>query len=124
MRSFLAAAAFVSLAACSQPKEAATPARAVTTTTSAEKTVTISPQVQALLKPDPDLDRKLSPEEVRATLAAARPQGKPLATAPPSAPADESDWKKAEDTAAAKRAAYEARLRSTTVYIGPDRMDH
>jgi len=96
----------------------------VTTTTASEKTVAISPQVQALLKPDPDIDRKLSPEEVRAMLAAAQTQPLPKGVASPPALADKSDWKKSEDAADAKRAAWEARLRATTVYLGPDGMYH
>ena len=122
MRRLVTASAIVFLAACSREKQTVAPARAVTT--APEKAVAISPQVQALLKPDPDLDRKLSPEEVRATLAAAQTQPPPNRVAPPSAPTGESDWKKAENDVDAKRAAYEARLRSITVYLGPDGMYH
>ena len=122
MRCLLTAVAIAILAGCSKPAPA--PARPATTTTAPEKTVTISPEVQALLKPDPDLDRKISPGEVKATLAAAQGQNPPATAAPLAPPGEKSDWKKAEESADAKRAAYEARLRATTVYLGSDGMYH
>jgi hypothetical protein len=101
---------------------AAQPKRPVVTST-ADKAVQLSPAVTALLKPDPDVDRKITPEEIKAALAAAQSSSPPPAIAP--LPAHGSgEWQKLEAEQKAKSDEYERRLASTTVYVGPDGRYH
>jgi hypothetical protein len=84
----------------------------------------VSPAVTALLKPDPDLDKKMTAEEIKATLAAAqRSTPAPPAIAPLPERGD-GEWQKLESDQKAKLDEYERRLATTTVYIGPDGMYH
>ena len=84
----------------------------------------VSPAVTALLKPDPDLDKKMTADEIRATLAAAqRSAPVPPAIAPLPGRGD-GQWQKLESDQKAKLDEYERRLATTTVYIGPDGMYH
>jgi len=84
----------------------------------------VSPAVTALLKPDPDLDKKMTAEEIKATLAAAQRSAPALpAMAPRPGPGD-GQWQKLESDQKAKLDEYERRLATTTVYIGPDGMYH
>jgi hypothetical protein len=84
----------------------------------------VSPAVTALLKPDPDLDKKMTADEIKATLAAAqRSAPAPPAMAPLPGRGD-GQWQKLESDQKAKLDEYERRLASTTVYIGPDGMYH
>jgi len=84
----------------------------------------VSPAVTALLKPDPDLDKKMTADEIKATLDAARRSSPaPSATAPVQGRGD-GQWQKLESDQKAKLDEYERRLATTTVYIGPDGMYH
>ena len=113
--------AVVLLLSCAPSERAVKPKQPVVTST--EKTVQVSPAVNALLKPDPDLDRKMTPEEIKAALAAARSSSPPPAIAP--LPARGSgEWQKLEAEQKAKSDEYERRLASTTVYVGPDGRYH
>jgi hypothetical protein len=113
--------AVVLVLGCAPSERAAKPKPVVTSTT--EKAVQVSPAVTALLKPDPDLDQKMTPEEIKAALAAARSSSPPPAIAP--LPARGSgEWQKLEAEQKAKSDEYERRLASTTVYIGPDGRYH
>jgi hypothetical protein len=84
----------------------------------------VSPAVTALLKPDPDLEKKMTAEEIKATLAAAQRS----APAPPAMETlperGDGEWQKLESDQKAKLDEYERRLATTTVYIGPDGMYH
>jgi hypothetical protein len=84
----------------------------------------VSPAVTALLKPDPDLDKKMTAEEIKATLAAAQ-RSAPAPPATASLPGrGDGQWQKLESDQKAKLDEYERRLATTTVYIGPDGMYH
>lgn len=85
-----------------------------TTSTVREKPATVSPQVAALLAPDPDLDVTLSKEEIRATLEAARQ------TAPPPVPSGPNltatgDWQKMKKDQKKKNDQWKAYLQNTLV---------
>ena len=83
-----------------------------------------SPAVNALLKPDPDLDKKMTAEEIKATLAAAQ-RSAPAPPAMETLPGrGDGEWQKLESDQKAKLDEYERRLATTTVYIGPDGMYH
>jgi hypothetical protein len=84
----------------------------------------VSPAVAALLKPDPDLDRKMTPEEIKAALAAAQRSAPAPATTAPLPGRGTGEWQKLEADQKAKSDEYERRLASTTVYIGPDGRYH
>jgi hypothetical protein len=92
--------------------------------TSTEKTVKVSPAVTALLKPDPDLDKKMTPEEIRAALAAAQQSAAPPPVTAPIPAHGSGEWQKLEAEQKAKSDEYERRLASTVVYIGPDGRYH
>lgn len=107
---------------CSSPKPAVTgppkpqPKNATT--------ATISPAVRALLKPDPDLDAKLTKEQIKATLEAAQQKTQ---LPPPSSDVPVTDsgaWSKLESDQKAKLDAYRQRLAQTIVFIGPDGRYH
>ena len=119
------AVALALMLGCAQsetPRAAAKPKRPVVTSTT-ETAVQVSPAVAALLKPDPDLDRKMTPEEIKAALAAARSSSPPPAIAPmPSRGTGE--WQKLESEQKSKSDEFERRLASTTVYVGPDGRYH
>ena len=84
----------------------------------------VSPAVTALLKPDPDLDKKMTAEEIKATLAAAQ-RSAPAPPAMETLPGrGDGQWQKLESDQKAKLDEYERRLATTTVYIGPDGMYH
>lgn len=87
-----------------------------------EKPATISPAVAALMAPDPDLDKKMTPDEVKAALAAAQSHEAPTAPtiAVLSVPSGKNDWDKLQDDRDAKKAAYEQRLKGTYVFSAPD----
>ena len=92
--------------------------------TSGKATAQVSPAVAGLLKPDPDLDKKMTADEIKATLAAAqRSTPAPPAIAPLPERGD-GEWQKLESDQKAKLDEYERRLATTTVYIGPDGMYH
>src|SRR5436853_3819879 len=102
------------------PAKAANPTRPTPVVMSKQ----VSPAVTALLKPDPDLDRKMTPEEIKAALAAAQ-QSAPAPPVTASLPQRGSgEWQRLEAEQKAKSDEYERRLASTTVYVGPDGRYH
>jgi hypothetical protein len=108
--------------ASAKPKDS--PAPAAVTSTSEKAAAQVSPAVAALLKPDPDLDKKVTADEIKATLAAAqRSAPAPPAVAPLPGRGD-GQWQKLESDQKTKLDEYERRLATTTVYIGPDGMYH
>ncbi len=119
----VAVALMLSCAQSEPSRAAAKPKRPVVTSTP-EKAVQVSPAVAALLKPDPDLDRKMTPDEVKATLAAAQRSAPTPAITAPLPPRGSGEWQKLESEQKAKSDEYERRLASTTVYVGPDGRYH
>jgi hypothetical protein len=122
----------VLLAACAveeRPQQSSAAAAVTQTTTTAEppaREVKPSPEVLALLKPDPDLDVKMTEEQVRTALAAAANTDvleKPL-PAPNVTGAAGDEWRRLEDKQSERNRDYRRRLESTTVYMGPDRAYH
>ena len=129
MRHSLVLAAALLVCGCSSPAPepqplAQTPRRAPAV--AAQKPVVISPAVAALMAPDPDLDKKMTPEEVKATLAAAQSQAPSTAPVIPALTLayGKSEWNKLEDEKAAKKAAYEQRLTGTYVFSDRDGRYH
>lgn len=91
-----------------------------TTVPPPEKTVSISPEVTALLKPDPDIETTITPEEVKATLDAARAT-EPVSTRVKIPVGGETAWGQLEKDKRSKDAAYEQRLDGTMVFANGDR---
>ena len=121
---FAIVAAVLLMFGCAEPQSPRA-ANAKTKHSPAEKAAAqVSPAVAALLKPDPDLDKKMTADEIKATLAAAqRSAPAPPAMAPLPGRGD-GQWQKLESDQKAKSDEYERRLAATTVYIGPDGMYH
>lgn len=93
-------------------------------TSTSERPAQVSPAVTALLKPDPDLDKTMTEEEIKATLAAAQ-RSTPVPPAMARLPGrGDGQWQKLESDQKAKLDEYERRLATTIVYIGPDGMYH
>src|SRR5438128_4518621 len=121
-------AAVLLMFGCGEPKSAgkASPKHSppAATSTSEKAAAQVSSAVAALLKPDPDLDKKMTADEIKATLAAAQRSAK----SPPAIAAlpgrGDGQWQKLESDQKAKLDEYEHRLATTTVYIGPDGMYH
>jgi hypothetical protein len=111
---------------CSHPNTAANAPPPPARPHAAETTATISPAVDALLRPDPDVDGKLTEAEIRATLAAARattPRQAPSDSVAPSS-AEGGQWAKMEADQKARLARDQRYLEQTVVYAGPDGLYH
>lgn len=88
------------------------------------KRVEPSPAVKALLKDDPDLEKKLTPDEVKMALAAAQYEAPPPEPAAIPRMPGETEWSQLEKRAADKLAAQKRRLENTIVWVGPDGYYH
>ncbi|HEX9160859.1 MAG TPA: hypothetical protein VF980_04060 [Thermoanaerobaculia bacterium] len=84
-----------------------------------QKPAAASPAVKQLLKDDPDLTRKLTPEEVQAALEAARSAPQPHPADQPALTSSDSEWRRLEADQQAREQAYRERLEQTTVYVVP-----
>lgn len=127
MKHYLMAAAALMLCACSNPPAQPQPvAKRPAPIVHVDRAAMISPAVAALLAPDPDLDKKLTPDEVKAALAAAQSQPPPAGPAVASLTVNrnKNDWDNLQDAKDAKKAAYEQRLASTYVFTAPDGKYH
>src|SRR5439155_8068762 len=111
-------------AACSSPEPAAPAHRPAPRLAKTETPATASPAVIALLKPDPDVDGKLTKEQVKATLEAAQQQTPPPPLSSDVPVTDSGAWSKLESDQKAKLEAYRQRLAQTIVFIGPDGRYH
>lgn len=95
-----------------------------------------SPEVQALLREDPDLQAGLSEAEIRSTLEAARTGGTaaanpastedaaPTATSGTAAKEPGSEWSRLEKEQREKSEARQNRLETTLVFAAPDGLYH
>jgi hypothetical protein len=106
-----------------------------TTATPAPRSVEPSPAVKALLADDPDLDARMSEDEVRATLEAARNAAPPppppersrsgdSAREAASSGGDAGEWGRLEKQQKARLDAYRERLESTIVHASRDGSYH